>query len=159
MAKKRSLTHEAAASFVLAWLAIFMWHVVLPWFGFLERFLLRPGPWGELLGVLFISGTYYGVLCIVMFFADRIDAAIHPIPTAYLGGWWLAVILAALSVFSPSFTNILGLKVTTSGANLIFITLLVGTMKYWIDGYLHPPPPPTESDLEPQQEGFDDRSA
>jgi hypothetical protein len=156
VARNRRLTHEAAASFVLAWLAILIWHGVLPWFGFIERFLLRPGPWGELMGVLFISGTYYAMLSVVLSLAGRIDAAVHPIPTAYFGGWWLAVILAALSVFSPSFTNVLGLKVTTAGANLIFITLFVGTMKYWIDGYLRPPPTPPENRIERQQEDSDD---
>lgn len=151
MPRRRSFAGEATASLALAWLAIFIWHGLLPWVGWVERVVLRPGPWGELFGVLFICGTYYAMLSVIMRLADRMRAAVHPISVAYFGGWWLVVLLAVLSVFSPSFTNILGLSVTASGVNLIFITLFVGAAKYWVDGYLRPPTAPPESEHEHQQ--------
>jgi hypothetical protein len=159
VARNRSLTGEAMASFALAWLAILVWHGLLPWFGWIERVVLRPGPWGELFGLLFISGSYYVMLCVILFFADRMNALVHPISTAYFGGWWLIVLLAALSVLSPSFNSILGLSVTGSGANLVFITLFVGAAKYWVDGYLHPPPTVSKAEQDQQREDSNDRPA
>ena len=148
MAKRNC--HGGGLVYSLGW--PFMWHVVLPWFGFLRKRLLRPGPWGELLGVLYQHLLWRALHRYILCRQNRCGDPSHS--TAYLGGWWLAILIT-LSVFSPSFEHSRS-QVTHRG--LIFITLLVGTMKYWIDGY-HPPPPPTESDLEPQQEGFDDRSA
>lgn len=157
MARVRRIVAEVVASFALAWLAILFWHGILPLGGWVDRFILRPGPWGELLGVLFISATYYAMLCVIMALARRIGRNIHPIPTAYFGGWWLIVLLAFLGVFSPTFNVVFGLSVTTSGTNLIFITLFVGAAKYWMDGYLFPPPKAPDIEAERNAEDSDDR--
>lgn len=159
MARNRRILNEAMASFALAWLAILVWHGLLPWFGWFERALLRPGPWNELVVLLFISASYYGMLCVILLLASKMKVLVHPISTAYFGGWWLIVLLAALSVFSPSFNSILGLSVMGSGTNLVFITLFVGAAKYWVDGYLRPPPTASEAKQERQREDSDDRPA
>lgn len=136
----RRLGAESVASFFLAWEAIFVWNVVFPLLGGLERIIRQPGAWGELLGVLLIAGSYYFLLRITLPVARKLNPKVHPISTAYLGGWWLVILLAALSVLSPAYDSVLGLSMATSGANLIFITLFVGTAKFWVDGYLKPPP-------------------
>lgn len=137
---------EGVASFFLAWLAILVWQGIFPALGDLERLIRQPGAWGELFGVLVISGSYYGLLSLVLYGARRYNPKVHPIAVAYFGGWWLVVLLAALSVYSPTFDSILGLSMATSGTNLVFITLFVGAAKFWVEGYLRQPPRP------PQQE-------
>jgi hypothetical protein len=95
-----------------------------------------------LLGVIALGGSYYFLLSVTLAVARKYNPKAHPITTAYLGGWWLIILLAALSVQSAAFNDVLGLPMATSGTNLIFITLFVGLAKYWIDGYRNPPVAP-----------------
>lgn len=176
---KQRLGAEAVASFVLAWEAIIVWNGMVPLFGILERVIRKPGPWSQVLGLVGLCVSYYLLLSITMPIARRYNARVNPVLVAYLGGWWLIVLLAALSVQSAAFNYVLGLPVATSGASLVFVTLFVGLAKYWIDGYRNPPSKADNSDAEsnepdnkadttsskeqPNQsessEGSDDRSA
>lgn len=139
---------EALTSFVLACEAILLWNVVIPFVGVIERVIRQPGPWSQLLGTLALCVSYYFLLSITLPVGRRYNPNIHPISLAYLGGWWLVVLLAALSVQSAAFNNVLGLSMATSGANLVFITLFVGLAKYWIDGYRNPPKAPEPGTVE-----------
>lgn len=143
---KQRLTGDVVASFVLACEAILLWNIIAPMIDEIELIIRTSGQWSQVLGILAIAGSYYFLLSITMRFARKYNPSVHPISTAYFGGWWLVILLAALSVQSAVFNDVLGMPMATEGASLIFITLGVGLAKFWIDGYRKPPKAPKTLD-------------
>jgi hypothetical protein len=140
------MTGDVVTSFVLAWEAILLWNVIAPMIEGVELIIRTSGQWSQVLGVLAIAGSYYFLLSITLPVAKKRFPRVNPILTAYLGGWWLVILLAFLSVQSAVFNDVLGMPMATQGASLIFITLGVGLAKYWLDGYRKPPKAPESLD-------------
>lgn len=143
---RQRVSGDVITSFVLAWEAIFLWNIIAPMIDSIELIIRTTGQWSQILGILAIAGSYYVLLSITLPVAKRYFPRVHPILTAYLGGWWIVILLAFLSVQSAVFNDVLGMPMATQGASLIFITLGVGLAKYWIDGYRKPPKAPESLD-------------
>lgn len=122
---------ELVGSLLLAGLAIVVWHGIMPLADSIVYFLRQSRSFGELGIILLVGATYYAPLALVFGLMRRYDPEVNAIRIAYFGGWWLIIVLAALSVFNPIFLDVLGIPMDGGGAAFIFITLFVGAAKQW----------------------------
>lgn len=132
---KQRIWSEFLASLFLAILSLFCWQGILVWIGVAD-YIRNSLRWGDIIGSFTVCATYYLALVISLAIIRRANPLVHPLSSAYVGGWLVIIISTALSVMNPAFNEILGMSLATKATPFLIFTLVVGALRFWRESAL-----------------------